>query len=63
MVDVDGDRLFAKYYDGRKKPEQIANEALLYKKTKNVAAKSEGRLFMYLLYLICLLCSFMLIYV
>ena len=48
MVDVDGDRLFAKYYDGRKKLEQITFEALLYKKTKNVAAKSEGRLFMYL---------------
>jgi len=42
VLDLEGDRLFAKYYDGRKKAEQIANEALLYKKTKAVAAKSEG---------------------
>lgn len=44
VLDVEGDRLFAKYYDGRKKPEQIANEAMLYKKTKAVSAKSEGEL-------------------
>lgn len=42
VLDLEGDRLFAKYYDGRKKAEQITNEALLYKKTKAVAAKSEG---------------------
>ena len=41
-LDMEGDRLFAKYYDGRKKAEQIANEAMLYKKTKAVSAKSEG---------------------
>jgi hypothetical protein len=42
VLDADGDRLFAKYYDGRKKAEQIANELMLYKKTKSVAAKVEG---------------------
>ncbi len=42
VLDADGDRLFAKYYDGRKKPEQITNEATLFKKTKTVTAKSEG---------------------
>lgn len=42
VLDMEGDRLFAKYYDGRKKTEQIANEAMLYKKTKAVSAKSEG---------------------
>jgi hypothetical protein len=43
VLDIEGDRLFAKYYDGRKKAEQIAFEAALYKKTKAVSAKSEGR--------------------
>eukprot|EP01032_Pedospumella_encystans_P030531 gene30531-34462_t len=42
VLDADGDRLFAKYYDGRKKPEQITNEATLFKKTKTVTAKSEA---------------------
>jgi hypothetical protein len=42
VLDSEGDRLFAKYYDGRKKAEQITNEAALYKKTKAVSAKSEG---------------------
>lgn len=42
VLDLEGDRLFAKYYDGRKKAEQITNEAMLFKKTKAVAAKSEG---------------------
>lgn len=46
VLDVEGDRLFAKYYDGRKKPEQIALEATLHKKTKTVSAKSEGGLFL-----------------
>lgn len=45
VLDVDGDRLLAKYYDGRKKAEQVSNEAFLYKKTKAVLAKNEGMIF------------------
>ena len=42
VLDGDGDRLLAKYYDGRSKAEQAKNETMLYKKTKTVAAKAEG---------------------
>jgi hypothetical protein len=42
--DSDGDRLFAKYYDGRTKSQQIEFEGMLQKKTKAVAAKTEGKL-------------------
>ena len=42
ILDGDGDRLLAKYYDGRSKAEQAKNEGMLYKKTKAVAAKQEG---------------------
>ena len=31
VLDLEGNRLFAKYYDGRKKAEQINNELLLFK--------------------------------
>jgi hypothetical protein len=42
ILDGDGDRLLAKYYDGRSKAEQAKNESMLFKKTKAVAAKMEG---------------------
>jgi hypothetical protein len=42
VLDGDGDRLFAKYYDGRSKAEQAVSESVLHKKSKAVAAKSEG---------------------
>ncbi|KAJ1433994.1 hypothetical protein B484DRAFT_394292, partial [Ochromonadaceae sp. CCMP2298] len=42
VLDLEGDRLFAKYYDNRSKAEQGAHEALLFKKTKSVSAKSEA---------------------
>jgi hypothetical protein len=43
VLDGDGDRLLAKYYDGRTKSEQIKNEAMLHKKTKAVTAKTDGK--------------------
>lgn len=43
VLDADGDRLLAKYYDKRPKSEQIKNEAMLHKKTKSVVAKSDGK--------------------
>jgi prophage maintenance system killer protein len=42
VLDGDGDRLIAKYYDRRAKADQIKNETLLHKKTKNVVAKADG---------------------
>mmetsp|Transcript_22656 Transcript_22656/g.31052 ORF Transcript_22656/g.31052 Transcript_22656/m.31052 type:complete len:202 (-) Transcript_22656:103-708(-) len=44
VLDAEGDRLFAKYYDNRvgNKAEQLANEQTLFKKTKTVAAKNEA---------------------
>lgn len=42
VLDGEGDRLFAKYYDGRSKAEQSASEIVLHKKSKAVATKSEG---------------------
>lgn len=42
VLDGDGDRLLAKYYDGRTKSEQTRNEVMLHKKTKVISAKSEG---------------------
>ena len=42
VLDGDGDRLLAKYYDGRSKSEQLKNEIMLHKKTKTVAAKTDG---------------------
>ncbi len=42
VLDSEGDRLLAKYYDGRSKAEQSTSEAILHKKSKAVAAKSEG---------------------
>ena len=43
VLDGDGDRLFAKYYDGRSKSEQSKNELILHKKTKAVTAKTDGQ--------------------
>jgi hypothetical protein len=43
VLDGDGDRLLAKYYDGRTKSEQLKNEIMLHKKTKTVAAKTDGK--------------------
>ena len=43
VLDVDGTRLFAKYYDGRSKEEQSANEIVLQKKTRLISARSEGK--------------------
>ena len=42
VIDAEGDRLLAKYFDGRSKGDQSKNESTLYKKTKTVAAKTEG---------------------
>ena len=42
VLDGDGDRLLAKYYDERSKADQLKNEAMLHKKTKSVPAKTDG---------------------
>ena len=42
VLDSDGGRLFAKYYDGKGKADQIKNEAILHKKTKSIATKADG---------------------
>ena len=42
VLDTDGDRLLAKYYDGRSKSEQTKNETMLHKKTKMIAAKQDA---------------------
>ena len=42
VLDADGDRMLAKYYDGRSKPEQLKYEATLHKKSKNMTARSDG---------------------
>ena len=41
VLDGDGERLLAKYYDGRAKPEQVKLEQFLHKKTKSVTARSD----------------------
>ena len=45
ILDAEGDRLLAKYYDGRSKSDQNKNESTLFKKTKTVAAKTEGNIY------------------
>ena len=37
VLDADGDRLLAKYYDQRSKAEQTKTEQFLHKKTKTVS--------------------------
>lgn len=46
VIDNDGDRLLAKYYDGRSKAEQGINEASLFKKTKSVPARNDAEVLM-----------------
>jgi len=36
VLDVEGNRLFAKYYDGKKKPDQLTYEQTLFKATTTV---------------------------
>ena len=43
VVDADGDRLMAKYYDNKPKAEQLKFEAMLHKKTKAINAKVDGK--------------------
>jgi hypothetical protein len=42
VLDADGERLLAKYYEGRTKAEQQAFESMINKKTINVPAKVDG---------------------
>ena len=44
ILDVEGNRLLAKYYDGKKKNDQIATEAILHKKSKATPAKMDGNI-------------------
>ena len=44
VVDADGDRLMAKYYDNKPKAEQLKFEAMLHKKTKAINAKVDGKI-------------------
>jgi len=41
VLDADGERLLAKYYDGRAKSEQTKLEQFLHKKTKTAAARAD----------------------
>lgn len=43
VEDADGDRLLAKYYDGRVKADQMKFEAMLHKKTKAIIAKTDRK--------------------
>ena len=54
VLDGDGDRLLAKYYDGRTKSEQTKNEAMLHKKTKVISAKSDGECFLVHSFVACI---------
>jgi hypothetical protein len=42
--DGEGDRLYAKYYDGRTKAQQTEFEALLQKKSKSISTKNEAEI-------------------
>ncbi len=42
IIDADGDRIIAKYYNNKPKTEQIKFEALIQKKTKLIGLKSDG---------------------
>ena len=44
IVDADGDRIIAKYYNNKPKTEQIKFETLIQKKTKSIGLKSDGNL-------------------
>ena len=41
VLDTDGERLLAKYYDGRTIAQQQAHEVTLHKKTRLVTARAE----------------------
>jgi hypothetical protein len=43
VLDSDGDRIIAKYYSGKSKPEQLKFENALQKKTKAMTFRSDGR--------------------
>eukprot|EP01041_Mallomonas_annulata_P011396 gene11396-23846_t len=47
VLDADGNRLLAKYYDGKVKSDQIKFEANLHKKTKTVAAKTDAEVVLF----------------
>ncbi len=42
LDNIDGSRLFSKYYDGRSVNEQFLAEKVLYSKTEKLVAKTEG---------------------
>lgn len=42
ILDQEGNRVFAKYYDGKSKANQVIEEAELHRKTKQVAARNEA---------------------
>jgi hypothetical protein len=42
ILDSDGDRVIAKYYDGKPKAEQAKLESLLHKKNKSMTFRSDG---------------------
>jgi hypothetical protein len=47
VLDADGNRLLAKYYDGKDKIDQGKNEATLHKKTKSINTKIDGMILLY----------------
>lgn len=60
LLDSDGERIVAKHFDDRSKEERTKNEMTLYKKSKQIGAKSEGIstcLYEFLFYIIMFLCS------
>lgn len=42
VLDSDGDRIIAKYYNGKPKAEQTKFETMLHKKTKSLNFRSDG---------------------
>jgi hypothetical protein len=42
VLDSDGDRIIAKYYTGKSKPDQLKFENSLHKKTKTMTLRSDG---------------------
>jgi hypothetical protein len=49
VLDSDGDRIIAKYYSGKLKPEQLKFENALQKKTKTMTFRSDGKEFSHLI--------------
>lgn len=43
VLDSDGDRIIAKYYNGKIKSDQLKFEAALHKKTKALTLRNDGR--------------------